>query len=277
MSRNLVGILIILCVANGLVWGSVAMGDASDESSFYFLDVGQGDGEIIRSGGAVYMIDGGKNNLAAEALAGILPFLRRRIDVLFVSHPQQDHIGGLFDVIKRYDVGVVLWNGERNELWDSFSTALSVRGIPVFAVALGDVVRRGGDGFRVAWPPVGIASADENDRSLVLFFSNGTTTVLYAGDVTEKVERVLTASAPSSIDLLKVAHHGSKYSSSQIFLDVLRPLVAVVEVGKNSYGHPTQEVLARLAAVGAQIFRTDQNGTMCVTKNVAGIQVRGMR
>lgn len=277
MSKIITGALIVLCAVNGLVWGSVIAGDVSDETSFYFLDVGQGDSEIVRSGGTVYMIDGGKNNLGTEALANILPFLRRRIDVLFVSHPQQDHLGGLFDVIRRYDVGVVLWNGEQNELWDSFSSVLSARHIPAFSVARGDAVRRDADEFLVAWPPAGVVSSDENDRSLVLFFSNGTTTALYAGDVTEKVEHALTTSTLLPVDLLKVAHHGSKYSSSQNFLKALRPLVAVIEVGKNSYGHPTQEVLTRLTDIGARIFRTDQNGTICVTKSEVGIHVRGIR
>lgn len=247
------------------------------DSEFYFLDVGQGDAELVRTERALYMIDGGKNDLAANALAGVLPFLRRRIDVLFVSHPEQDHLGGLFDVIRRYDVGAVVWNGERNDLWSSFSSELAARGIPFFALAAGDTVYQEKNIFRVAWPPAGSTPSDQNDQSLVLFFSNGTTTALYTGDVTEKVERVLAAEVSSTVDILKVAHHGSKYSSSRNFLEALRPLLAVIEVGKNSYGHPTQEVLSRLAGIGAGIFRTDHHGTIRITREAAGLRVWGAR
>ena len=275
MSKLIITIVGMLCAANFFVWGGVVGGGPPEESELYFLDVGQGDAELVRTERAVYMIDGGKNDLAANALGDILPFLRRRIDVLFISHPQQDHLGGLFDVIRRYGVGAVVWNGERNELWSSFSAELAARGIPVFAVSAGDIVRQEKNVFRVVWPPAGSAPSDQNDQSLVLFFSNGATTALYAGDVTEKVERALGAVASSTIDVLKVAHHGSKYSSSMGFLETLRPLVAVIEVGKNSYGHPTQEVLARLADVGARTFRTDQSGTVRIVRGYDGLRVSG--
>ncbi len=275
MSKLIMTVVGMLCAANLFVWGGVMSGAMSGDGDFYFLDVGQGDAEVVRTGRAAWMIDGGKNELAADALANILPFLKRRIDVVFVSHPQQDHLGGLFDVIRRYDVGAVVWNGERNELWSSFSAELATRKIPAFVVTAGDVVRQEKNVFRVVWPPAGIAPSDQNDQSLVLFFSNGTTTALYAGDITEKVERAVVAAVSSTVDILKVAHHGSKYSSSIRFLETIRPLVAVIEVGKNSYGHPTQEVLARLADVGARIFRTDQNGIIRIARDADGLRVLG--
>ena len=86
--------------------------------------------------------------------------------------------------------------------------------------------------------------------------------VLFTGDIGEKVEKYLTNNFDITADILKVPHHGSKYSSSEEFLAAARPKISSIEVGKNSYGHPTDEVLNKLASIGSQIFRTDQNGTI---------------
>jgi competence protein ComEC len=266
----------LMGVANIFVWGDVVCGGGLVNPNFYFLDVGQGDSEVIRvASNVTYMIDGGKNDLAGNVLSSILPFLRRRIDVLFVSHPQQDHLGGLFDVVRRYDVGVVVWNGEQNALWDSFARVLDDRHIPAIALAQGDQVQYGDVSMRVIWPVAGGMASDENERSLVMMFSDGGTSALYTADMTDRVERVLASMVTTTVDILKVAHHGSKYSSSAMFLDKVHPLVAVIEVGKNSYGHPTEEVLSRLADIGARIFRTDQSGTIRITKNGGDLRVWG--
>jgi competence protein ComEC len=278
MSKTIVAIIGLVIVANIFVWGDVARGGAVSDPDFYFLDVGQGDSEVIQMSHRVtYMIDGGKNDMAANALSSILPFLRRRIDVLFVSHPQQDHLGGLFDVVRRYDIGVVVWNGERNALWDSFVQVLNDRHIPAVAVAQGDQVRYGDATMRVLWPVAGSESSDENEHCLVTLFSDRGTSALYTADMTDRVERAIASMVTTTVDILKVAHHGSKYASSAMFLDKAHPLVAVIEVGKNSYGHPTQEALTRLADIGARIFRTDQSGTVRIIKDGDGLRVWGTR
>jgi competence protein ComEC len=108
--------------------------------------------------------------------------------------------------------------------------------------------------------PVSGVKVDINEDALVLALQSGDTKTLFTSDVGAKTETSILNSYAGPIDILKVGHHGSKFSSSANFLNILRPKVAVIEVGKNSYGHPTPEVLNRLADIGAQIFRTDQDG-----------------
>ena len=116
-----------------------------------------------------------------------------------------------------------------------------------------------------------------NDTSLAIkFVNNGgqtQTNILFTGDIGEKNEKYLVNNFDIKVDILKVGHHGSKYSSSNYFLKAVNPKIAAIEVGKNSYGHPTKETLNGLALVGAQIFRTDQDGTIKLIVNSGEINI----
>ena len=131
-------------------------------------------------------------------------------------------------------------------------------------------------GQSYAWGPISatvlnpqaVSTGEQNEDSVVLLMSYGSTRFMFPGDIDGTVEQVIVSSGTViTADVLKVAHHGSKYSSSASFLDAVKPELAIISVGPNSYGHPAQETLDRLAAAGASAFRTDQWGTLVITSD----------
>ncbi len=226
-----------------LTW---VVGQAPDgKLHLIFCDVGQGDAGLIIKGDFQMLIDtGSKNGGVLACLSDHVPFWDKRIEVFMNSHPQADHIGALAEVESRYEIGKKLLAG-----------------------VAGDRIRYGSLSFDVLWPVesgrVLGASTDPNQLSVVVELNYEKFRALFTGDLGEGEELALVAAGVlKKLDVLKVAHHGSKYSSSAEFLSVVRPKLAVISVGKNNYGHPTAEALERLKAVGARIWRTDKQGEL---------------
>lgn len=211
-----------------------------------FCDVGQGDASLIVKGDFQMLIDTGpKNGGVVACLGRQIPFWDRQIEIFVNSHPQADHIGALAEVEGRYRIG---------KKW--------------LAGVAGDRIRYGNLSFDVLWPSDSLRSqagrpSDLNQLSVVVNLVYGEFSALFTGDLGEAGERALARDGLlRQIDVLKVAHHGSKYSSSAEFLSAVRPKLAVISVGRNNYGHPTSEALERLKAVGARIWRTDKQGEL---------------
>ncbi len=248
-----------------VLWQIVGSGAVNRKLSLYFLPVGQGDSELaVLPGGVKLLIDGGPpDSLVLKDLDKILSPRDRYIDLVVSTHPQQDHFGGLIEVLKRYKVGTFIWNGEigTNPAMDDIMEVIKENSVPTVALAAGDKITYRGSNVDVLSPVAG-GRVDINEDALVLALQSGGVMTLFTSDVGTKTETSILNSYVGPIDILKVGHHGSKNSSSAKFLSVLKPKVAVIEVGKNSYGHPTPEVLSRLADIGAQIFRTDQDGLL---------------
>ena len=234
------------------------------------LDVGQGDAILFTTpSGKHILVDGGPSSIQlARELGAVLPHWQRRIDVVVLTHPQEDHIGGLPGLLHRYDV--------RTE-WDSGATHTTVaasmygrRAGNRRTVQAGDSFTIDGVTFEVLWPPGDYQAKQLNDRSVVLRVSYGEVSMLLTGDFESAAQLALMSREDVSADVLKVPHHGSKTSSSA-FLRAVGPTVAIVSVGENNrFGHPTDETLAALS--GAQLFRTDQDGRVTVKTN--GRQIR---
>lgn len=258
--------LALFFVLDILVFWQIADGASENRKlSVYFLPVGQGDSEFIElPGGVKILIDGGPPDaLVLKNLDKILSPRDRYLDIVALSHVQLDHFGGLIEVLKRYDVGVFVWNGVPGETTaaDYLMEVIKEKNISLISLAAGDVIRYDGSDVKVLWP----LSADAiktnlNETALVLELESNGKRALFTGDIGVKTENRIIADNLDKIDILKVGHHGSKFSSSANFLNALKPKAAIIEVGKNSYGHPTPEVLNRLADIGAQIFRTDRDG-----------------
>ena len=226
-----------------LAW---VIGQAPDgKLHLVFCDVGQGDAGLIIKGDFQMLIDTGpKNGGVVACLSAHMPFWDRQIEVFVNSHSQADHIGALAEVEKRYQIG---------RKW--------------LAGVAGDRIRYGDLAFDILWPAASGrvlgASTDPNQLSVVVELNYGKFRALFTGDLGTAEEKVLVDSGRlTAVDVLKVAHHGSKYSSAAEFLSAVRPKLAVISVGKNNYGHPTAEALERLAAVGAAIWRTDRQGEL---------------
>ena len=208
------------------------------------------------------LIDGGPvNGRVRKNLELILPAADHRIDLVMISHPQLDHFGGLLEIMENYDVGAVLSpsiEGE-SEFWREFERIRKSKGVPRIFLKEGDRIIYGGSEFSVLSPSAGFVK-DINDMSIAGILTAGGFKAFFGGDMGSQKETELARKYNLDVDILKVSHHGSKYSSDGGFLKEASPSVSVIEVGKNSYGHPTKEALSRLAASGSKIFRTDSAG-----------------
>jgi competence protein ComEC len=260
-------------------------------------DVGQGDAILITKGETQVLVDGGPSGeKLLDCLAEHTPFYDRQIELIVLTNTDVDHLSGLRSVLDRYCVMCFVTAGgvHASAQLDLFIAQLAASSLTVESVSAGDTIRILGPApltFRVLSPPMTnreyvavfqpnlgsdvreqllAASAKRgnlNERSVVLLLLEDTYTALLMGDAGDQTEKRLVASKElSTVDYLKVGHHGSKYASTQDFLDMIRPKTAVISVGQgNRYGHPTDETLARLKAVGAMVRRTDVEGTVVVT------------
>jgi len=264
LSNWLTLLLILLVAFDIFIWKEVVGGGPAKNPELYFFDVGQGDSEfIVLPPGVKALIDGGPDKRVLDNLSSVLSPFNRYIDLVFLSHSQLDHFGGLIEVLKRYQVGVFVFNGRRGETgaFEDLERELDKNNTPVIVLMEGDKIRYRDSRFDIISPNEALLRSDElNDTSLVVMLSSAGVGALFTGDLTSNVEQKLIKKYPLKGDILKVPHHGSKYSSSKNFLGVVSPRLSVIEVGKNSYGHPTEETLKRLGSVGSQILRTDKDG-----------------
>lgn len=271
----------VLALASVLVW-LVATAPPSGRLSVTFLDVGQGDAILVRdAGGHRILVDGGPGGEAIEpALGRHLPFFDRRIDLVVLTHPQDDHMGGLISVLNDYRVGTVLVSPAESEA-DAYQTwlrALDASGVPQIEAAQGQRIGLAdGAALTVLAPGPDMAGANPNDTSVVLKLTAGDVSFLLTGDLGEDGEYALIRSgADLGADVLKVGHHGSRTSTSPPFLNRVRPIVDVISVGAgNHFGHPTQDVLDRLS--GGLILRTDQQGDVTVSTDGERMWVQTQR
>ncbi len=256
--------ILLVCIAANVLVGLRLYEASIHRAGYYFLDVGQGDSELVilpdNHGNEIkILIDGGRDKRVMRELGAVLGN-DRRIDLVMMTHPQLDHFGGLIDVIQQYNIGAFITSGRRGEIaaFHELEDVLRVRQIKTIIVKEGDRMRYGKNTAEILSPSLKDAASKElNDASLVLLIASENVRALYTGDAGEKIEKRLLKTYNISADILKVGHHGSRFSSTASFLDAVNPKVAVIEVGKNTYGHPTIQTLKRLKATGAKIYRTD--------------------
>jgi competence protein ComEC len=242
------------------------------------LDIGQGDAILIRApSGTTALIDGGPDpDMLMRRLGEALPFWQRHLDVMLLTHPHQDHVAGLLPALERFRVGVILDPGRHyhNPTYPRFlELAEHEPGGRLVPVRAGDRIALGaGTSLTFLYPSEADAARpllddDINNASAVAILESGDFSALLTGDAKAAVEALLLARGLlGEVDVLKVGHHGSRYSTSDALLAVLRPHLALISSGAgNRFGHPHDEALARLAAIpGLQIHRTDQEGTIRV-------------
>lgn len=262
-------IFIVLVAVNLFVWQAIVSAQPGTQTELYFLDVGQGDSELILLPGNIkIMIDGGPSAKVLSGLAAVLSPQDRYIDLLIISHPELDHFGGFIDVLKTYKVGAIIDNGRRGtaKAYEALEEAIQESGAPRITLKEGDNIKYQNKIFKILSPtPEGLKSNKLNDTTLVIMLEDGPMRVLYTGDIGVSEESRLIKRYNLAADVLKVGHHGSKYSSGYGFLRSVDPKIAVIEVGKNSYGHPTKETLQRLANIGSFILRTDNMGNIKIS------------
>ncbi|MCJ7786987.1 MBL fold metallo-hydrolase [Patescibacteria group bacterium] len=217
-----------------------------------FCDVGQGDAILISYQKTQILIDGGPDNRVLNCLSHHLPFWDRRLEVVVLTHPEKDHFGGLVDVIKRYSLKYLI-----SYSWPETEQKTILKA--------GDEVKLGKVKLSVLWPKEINQGGELNENSLVLKLTFGSFCALLPGDISSKTEDQLDKVGPCQV--LKVAHHGSRYSTGEEFLEKVRPVLAVISVGPNSFGHPTEEVIKKLKDLDIKILRTDQDGEIEIVSN----------
>jgi len=260
------GLAGVLGLASVFVWLLVLGPSTEGRLTVTFLDVGQGDAVLIRGpAGHRILVDGGPSSEAiTEALGRQLPFWDRHLDLVVLTHPDQDHLAGLVTVLERYDVDRALAPPAvaGSAAYDAWREALEREHVPVDEAVAGQGIDLGGG----AWlsvlrpPPEPLAGAGDDDNGVVLKLTLGEASFLLTADLGEKGETYLTnRDADLRATVLKVAHHGSVGSTSPDFLAAVQPLAAVVSVGRdNRFGLPSPETLGRLEP--RPVFRTDVHG-----------------
>jgi len=246
-----------------------------------FFDVGQGDSIFIENPKKQQiLIDGGPGSAILEKLGKEMPFYDNVLDLIILTHPEKDHLAGLLEVLKRYKVENILWTGiirdtpefkqwekEISEEKANIKIAHSIQKIIASKTVL-----------EILYPLENLAGQefeDSNDTSIVSRLVFGENSFLFTGDIRKSEEKALLEQrADLDSDILKVAHHGSKTSTSKEFVEKVFPEIAVISLGKeNSYGHPHQEVLDILEDYGIKVLRTDQKGDIKIISDGKNIKV----
>lgn len=292
--RLLVAVVTALCILVSIVtfsndvrvptWADIFGIKSADEDLDYvrFFDVGQGDSILISSNGRYAIIDFANDKEGTEQLMGALrKYGVKELDCMLISHFDSDHIGGADEVIERLKVNSIvmpqlLSDGAKLPA-EELQRAVERTDIAAYEAKVGTVVNIGD--FEITVAAYYKDRDNSNDRSLVIMAKIGDKKFLFTGDISQSVEeRLIQDGYNLDCDVYKVAHHGSKYSSSSRFLKHISPQISVISCGKNNnYGHPSDLVLERLQEVSSRAYRTDECGDITVYVNEGRLQVKTER
>jgi competence protein ComEC len=276
-----IAIPVVLASAAFLFW-MAALSAPDSRVHITFFDVGQSDSILIETpSGRQILIDGGSDpRKIAHHLGKRLPFWDRSLDAVVLTHPEEDHLAGLVEVAKRYELGIVFEGlGQKGKpLYQEWSEVLEERGVQVVWVRAGyRVPVEENIMLEVLGPPERAieGSSATNDNSVVLRLVCGEVEFLLPGDIQQRGEWWLLESGQLlRSDVLKVAHHGSGMSSSSRFLAGVSPTVAVISVGDNTFGHPSEEVGSRLDEFNINVLTTKERGNIEMTTDGRQVWVR---
>ncbi len=241
-----------------------------------FFNVGQGDAILIKTPKQQkILIDGGPDNKIIYKLGRNLPFFEREIDLVILTHPHADHLTGLVEVLKRYKVKKILTTGviHTTPEYLEWLREISKQNMPIEIAQAGQVINFDENlKLEILYPLENLAERrveNLNNTSIVSKLIFGRTSFLFVGDAESEVEeKLISEGVDLKVDVLKVAHHGSKDATSYKFLDKVQPKITVIMVGaKNKFGHPSQTVVNRLEKMGVKILRTDKNGDIKILSN----------
>lgn len=244
--------------------------------SVYYFDVGQADSILLTNNDKYMLIDAG-NNADGKNIVNYLKKLGiKKLDYLVATHAHEDHIGGMDDIINSFDIGVFYMPDvvTTTKTFEDLIVALENNNVKVDTPNIGDIFLFGGCKFEVLH--LDDDESDLNNTSIVLRGLYGNNSFLFMGDATSVVEKEILNSNIDS-DVLKVGHHGSRYSSSVNFLKKVTPKYSIISVGEdNSYNHPHSVTFTKLEDVDSNVYRTDNDGTILVTSDGKDIKLEKM-
>lgn len=266
----------MLALILGCIIGIILLALRREGLSVVFLDVGQGDSILISQGSTQILIDGGRDGrLLLEKLGKHIPFWDRSIETVIMTHPDADHIAGIVELLKTYQIETIIQTDVESDsqIYLALKEGIENENAQIVEAVAGEKIKlpKGGE-MDVLYPltkDVVIDKKETNNASVVTKLIYGRNEFIFTGDLPSEQEGDIMKSSivPLGDELaqesrvLKVSHHGSKYASSDGFLDLLKPKDAIISVGAhNQYGHPNQETLDRLLKYHANIVRTDQSG-----------------
>ncbi len=271
--------LFLLVLANGLLWQAIF--NLEGNLKVVFFDVGQGDAIFIETPeGIQILIDGGSSKKILGKLSEEMPFWDKTLDLVILTHPEKDHLGGLNYVLRRYEVENILWTGilRDTKTFEYWQENLENEKANEIIAEEGQRIKAGEAQISIFYPFESLAGKeykDSNDTSIIARLIFGKNSFLFTGDATKKTEKELLAQEfKLNSDVLKAGHHGSKTSSSGGFLENVIPKIAVISCGKNNpYGHPHQDVLNNLEEFAIKVLRTDERGDIKIISDGEDLKI----
>jgi len=268
-----VKIVLILVLSNIVSWVGVYQLYSHRFLEINFFDVGEGEAIFIQTpNGHQILIDGGPSAVILEKLGREMPFWDRTLDLIILTHPEHDHLAGLLEILRRYQVEIILWTGivKEGSEYEQWKKLIKEEGAKIEIAQAGERIvwesPSGKKGYiEILYPLQNLEGKkynNSNNTSIVGILIFEKNSFLFTGDIYKSVERKLIKLYPHlRVQVLKLAHHGSKTSTSENFISQVRPRIGIISAEKdNPYGHPHQEVLSILKKYGIKIFRTDYHG-----------------
>lgn len=288
--RKLFWGLCFVFVVNAALAGVILFPVDSGKLVAHFFDIGQGDAIYLRLPNEQdILIDGGPDKTILEKLGQVMPFYDREIDLVVLTHPHADHLTGLIEVLRTYRVKQIWLTGvtHTTDEYLEFLRLIKAQNIETKTPLRGNKFDFGEIKVEVLNPSRSVTgeriteSTEErtgglNDTSIVVRLVYGENKFLFTGDITSDIEKDLVKSdVELGVDVLKVAHHGSKFSSSREFVQAVDPKHAVIQVGRNNrYGHPAYRTLRTLENAGAEVFRNDLDGDIKIVSDGKNFKIK---
>ena len=249
---------------------------ASANVTIKFIDVGQGEAILIALPEKTMLIDAGPTGSAPKIAQVLQELGRNKIDYLVATHPDEDHIGGMADVISNTQIGTIYAPNKTNNTatYRKFLTAIQNNNLQITLAEAGTIIDQT-DSYKleILWPKKDANFPDTNDYSIIIKLTVGAKTFLFTGDAPTNA---ILNSNPGHIDVLKLSHHGSRTGTTEVLIHKLSPTYAVLSYAvDNSYGHPMQSVLNALHKHSVEVWGTGANGTITITCDGTNIDISG--
>lgn len=282
ISVAIVLIFAVIFAVSGFNWEKTETKPAAVQNggegrlSVHYLDVGQGDSEFVQlPNGECMLIDAGDMNYGGEITEQIKSLGYDKIDYLIATHPHADHIGGMSEVIENFEIGEIYMPRAitNTATFEELLNTISDKGLSISTARSETVIEESGGLTMEFLAPCSAEYDDLNNYSAVLKITYNDSSFIFTGDAEDVSENEMLENSYSKLnsDVLKVGHHGSKYSTTEDFLNAVSPEYAVISCGKdNSYGHPHSETVKRLTDAGVKLYRTDRLGAVTISTNGDG-------